>query len=1269
MDLKKLILEEFPYPVSVNYHQLLEIQGWEARTRKCIQIFEFGLRSITLFILSQYLIDDVADVFNSNLDRLLHRKLGRAALGDWVEFFFQCLYAYQGKRNRLFIPELYDLYWDKNYDPNRKRKGVQTPYTRLVQIRNDLSHSLPPNDEAGWKLVGEEALQCLNNILEQFEFLKDYDLIRIISENNGEYEYECFTGLLITNKIGKLLSDMEYIREGRLYLKRGDKQVLSLYPLMIFWLEKFEQVSANESKDAAIFNRLTPQSIEYIATVIHKVITDQDDELLAMFRELIFYNLEHIKLAVKKTTFSWAGLSSAMKALTIEYLKSIGDKYNPNIYFQRESTLNEFRKFLYSDKKCFVLTGKSGVGKTNFIASLVDEFVADDSVGLIIYNAGHFSSSESVLNKIQKDLVRYVDWQQPTIDQFLAEMEKREILEGKTLVIIFDAINENADSKSFLKQIDHVASEGGRSWLKFMITSRPETWKRLSMSTPLADGRYYHSENTLDSLEGIESNLSVELLPFDEKEIEPVFNRYRQQYRINNNFNDLRPSIIKALRDPLVMRLIVETNAGDFIPQDIRESQIYDMYLDRLLKTRRLNEEDIIFLKHDLVPLMLNYDHLDNKITVDQIQYTQTGTGKPLWELIFNDGLLTDGKRVNASFIRLVDAEILIGVGTVLNYEIYFKFERFFDYFGGAQLHELYLKRSDAKEFFLKVFESAKRKPFLIGCIKQTLTRILTQGEIHLIMDLCAENSLFIRSVLVAVLEEYSETNIDLVNSIIEKILPTYDKNAITSSNLPSGLLAVQVGGRLSNQQVLASGIRSPIDPIRMLASRQVFLLWCRDHALGWKILEDLIQDIQQEVKYSRLVRNILSGRIHLHLLESAGWVSLYILLNYHQETNVTSQLRSIWRPVISKLLRFGKKRSYTEFLFGWVREQILSALIEVIVYRLKAFPARYNPASIAEFYHYFTLQKDIRDLVVQLAEYMDPEYGNEAEMSRLIMTVYPTQDGIVNQIIGHVLLSRCLRNFPKTLPIVQDVFDLSLKSDRPGIISGNMQWVMVMLLLIGDPTNEQAFEVLHKMLITGAEKVKEWYSPLRSYAHVWFDDYARVYVNKFGSSKVDLLDWYVSRNFENQNWAALEDFLYVIGRLSDSPYWRVVLEEIKLLKFAQEPKIQEKTVNILIRIRARHKEYLDEYLAEHFFDSNIRHLVMNQQVEENIFESLGGGSGLWVEFVNRFIHSDNMKGDLIWIASTIANSKSLAFASKNLVKWGINRVYGEEIFNLKREK
>jgi hypothetical protein len=64
--LDRLVVEQYPYPIAANYRRLLALKGWEERTRKCLQVFEYGMRAVTLNVLSQYLIRDVHRVREPN---------------------------------------------------------------------------------------------------------------------------------------------------------------------------------------------------------------------------------------------------------------------------------------------------------------------------------------------------------------------------------------------------------------------------------------------------------------------------------------------------------------------------------------------------------------------------------------------------------------------------------------------------------------------------------------------------------------------------------------------------------------------------------------------------------------------------------------------------------------------------------------------------------------------------------------------------------------------------------------------------------------------------------------------------------------------------------------------------------------------------------------------------------------------------------------------------------------------------------------------------
>ena len=1255
--LDRLVVKQYPYPIAVNYRRLLALQGWEERTRKCLQVFEYGMRAVTLNVLSQYLIRDVHRVSEPVLDRKLHSRMAQASLGQWVEFFFLSLRAYHGKRELFFTPEMYDLYWDTSREPHRERRRVRGPFDRLVQIRNDLAHRLPPKDEASWEALGTEAMGHLRAVLRQFHFLQHYDLIRVVDRRGSEYEYERYMGQTITSHCEELEGE-DGLRMGWFYLSRRDRCVLELHPLLIAWMEEGEV----EPRDVAMYDRLMKEAVEYVALAVQKMVEERDAELLALFQELI-HNLEHFKLARRKTMLSWEGLRWAAGVLTAEQMETLREKHRAGLYLQREATLGEFRDFLASGKGCLVLTGKSGVGKSNFVLSLVDEFAEREDVGLVIYNAARLRIPGTALEKLSQDLGRHLTLRGEAPEALFGKLRERGELTSKTLIVVFDALNENEEGKGVLQKIDRLVGDGGHPWLKVVITSRPAAWHRLARGLPLAGGRYYRGVGQEGYLSG-EQELVVKLEPFGFHELEAAYANYRREYSLQNEFGSLRPAVVQALRDPLILRLVAEIHEGQMIPEDLQVSEIHDRYVEMLQRTGRLFAVDLELLKRDLMPLMIAKGHYENKVTAAQISSAQTSDDRPLWELIYSDDILSDGSRVNESFERLVDTEILVGQGTALDYEISFKYERFYDYLGGERLYELYKRSADVVAFFEALIEAAREKPFLLGVIQNALQRDLEAGRTETILGLCSVVSAEVRDMAATALISYGEEHRERVRPLLDTLLPTRTPLAeLSDRDVNAGLVALSVGGYLGVPEVLARGVRSSSPVLRTEAVRQTCLLWSRDRQKGWGILDGLIEEILETLWFSRLVWQVVRKKARFDLLESAGWISAYILVYHYAEEGIAGRLQQKWRPVIARVLFYRGDRSRWDRAVGRARELILSTLVDVVVGRLSKFPSRYNPTSPVEMRGFYKLPQRTRKRAFHLANYLDPSFGEWEELESLINELYPTQNSIINLVIGHSLVARGRKEPLVALRIMRDLFFAGVKSSKPGIINGDVIWFAITLAGMQEQVSDEIFEAIRELMFAATKDVKDWHSPIRTYSNVWFDDYARFYVKKYGSSKVDVLEWQAKRALDENDVTAMIDMLSVVGRLINSSYWRVVTEVIKILAPAKSPEVRDKIVDLLARIRARHKEFVDGFLEQYLKDSEIRRWVLVRSAQEELIDTIGGGSGPWADFIVDIMHSDEFRQDLVWIARTVTRSNSFNQALKITAKWGINKIYGEEIF------
>jgi hypothetical protein len=701
-EIDELVLTEYPYPIARNYRKVLDAKDWEKRTREIIKVFEYGMRAITLGILSQYLIEDLYEFSDPELNRELYKqKLSKVSLGTWVNYFFLALKAYGGKRNLFFMRELYDLYWDASHTPNQPRKGVRGPFDRLVEIRNDLVHRIEPNDESGWEKLGKEALEKLREVMKRFHFLQNYDLIRVVKPVDKEYEYERFTGQEITHyreNLKHIAHDQEKLKhKGKIqpdwfYLSRQDQTILGLHPLLIFWTNTEEEnwIEGNqpEEHDVAVFEKLLTDAAEFIVTVFRKVIKEDDATLVSQLRDLINYNLEQVKMAIQRSKLSWEVVQDAIQKISSEQMESAQKKYNHKLYLQRDAVYKKFEDFMSSDKTCFVLTGKSGVGKSNFVLSLAETLASDEHITVLMYNGARLDvSSTGVVEKISQDLSNLVQLQGDALKNVFAAIDKSKDMSNRKLLVIFDAINENTDPREVLKRIDQMVGQERYLWLKVLITSRPEGWRAMKRGLPLAEDRYYKEKGSEDvSIELQEFTVKLDI--FERDELQAVYSKYYWVFDLKTEYAALKAAVRNVLRDPLVLRLVADIHRGKSIPDQIQVNDIYKSYVDNLINTRRLDIKDIILLEQELMPLMLKRGFYENKLTASQIETATTRDGRPLWELIHSDDTLGSGQRVNASYMRLRDTELLDASGMGREYVIGFKYERFYEFFGGKRLYQ-----------------------------------------------------------------------------------------------------------------------------------------------------------------------------------------------------------------------------------------------------------------------------------------------------------------------------------------------------------------------------------------------------------------------------------------------------------------------------------------------------------------------------------------------------------------------------------------------------
>src|SRR5438105_13713179 len=100
---------------------------------------------------------------------------------------------------------------------------------------------------------------------------------------------------------------------------------------------------------------------------------------------------------------------------------------------------------------------------------------------------------------------------------------------------------------------------------------------------------------------------------------------------------------------------------------------------------------------------MVGRGHYSNVITAADLD----AAGGALYNMIFSDQVLSDGRRMNQSFLRLVDADILVQqyLRSEHKIAIQFKYERFYEYFVGKRIAQLSSSQANRSRFFAELHE------------------------------------------------------------------------------------------------------------------------------------------------------------------------------------------------------------------------------------------------------------------------------------------------------------------------------------------------------------------------------------------------------------------------------------------------------------------------------------------------------------------------------------------------------------------------------------
>ncbi|NJN97471.1 MAG: serine protease [Anaerolineales bacterium] len=446
-------------------------------------------------------------------------------------------------------------------------------------------------------------------------------------------------------------------------------------------------------------------------------------------------------LQLHSSRLTWEKLRSICAAITQKEMGAL-EKGRAELYLRREKVYETFEQFLKSDKRCFVLRGKSGSGKSSFLVSLREELQQSrDDLAVLMYNG------QSIIGASITDVV--TDYFESHLLESKLKLKEKNLwfeipqidgIEKYSILLCIDAINEHAQAKELLRQLNDLVKHPW-PWLKIVITTRSEAWQIIQEDQRLADTLYYREENS--------GKIGFEMPLFSSQELPEVYEKYRQKFQLQTKYEDLSVSSRKILEDSFNL-FLAANNKDKVIPAQLKAIKLIEDYInnDQLLKP-----DDRLFLRNKLMPLMI-----DKEIYHNEVPYNDA------WKV--NQTLI--------SITRLVDADILRR--DEKRKVIAFKYERFYDYFGGEYLVEL-AKNAEKdgvplSDFYLEHIYLIDQYPFLWGVVENALVQeLIKDSSGGLIIQLSYIPERMVKEMVVKVLITYGQDEPTYVQAILKQLI------------------------------------------------------------------------------------------------------------------------------------------------------------------------------------------------------------------------------------------------------------------------------------------------------------------------------------------------------------------------------------------------------------------------------------------------------------------------------------------------------------------
>lgn len=358
------------------------------------------------------------------------------------------------------------------------------------------------------------------------------------------------------------------------------------------------------------------------------------------------------------TPISWLDFREACRRVSQFYLAILAERYDAELYAEREELRRTLDDFVASDKCILMVVGESGSGKTCFICATVERLEENPDIACVVYDCPSLTSSISLLQHLNSELanVGKLESQNP-----LRSLERSNDLLTKRMIVFIDAINEHKDMRQILEMTKGLIATYGE-WTRIVISCRSHAWDLLRkhmIRIRLPVRLFYSYPGNREPI--------VRLGSFSESEADLAFRRYQDRYGFQSgSFGTLQDQVREVLKDPLMLWLMAEAHQGKKLPDLLGDSDFdfIGQYMNFLIDRQIIWPEDASFLVSVFAPACVTESTCANELN---------------YEALLN--LYPEGEDC---ILRLLHSGILVQHENFVR----FRYERFYDYHVGKYILE-----------------------------------------------------------------------------------------------------------------------------------------------------------------------------------------------------------------------------------------------------------------------------------------------------------------------------------------------------------------------------------------------------------------------------------------------------------------------------------------------------------------------------------------------------------------------------------------------------